>query len=839
MPKWPSGTSRPSGTSWPGSTSWPGGADSIPLGAATWVNGGYWDLLSATGRNPGDVLTAGVASSAGSNVLSPVGSPELNGWAIAGNRCVALDGATQYLQCNAVAALANGADKVFSVALDIRVSGEGNVTLFGFGNSASGADNFVKLNLSSLKVLSVLKDAAAEATVTCTGTANLQYDRHTIVLSVNGTTVAVYVDGVADALDSSALDTLAIVVDRFIVGGFLANTATAYSEGYVARVAVSDQALSAGQAATLHAAWTATDVAGPFVSNAVKVLTAGDSITAAQHDAQWGPHGNQGGGGDRGRIVEYCLRNGMPVNMLGQFEMGSVPDRQTEGKSGFLLSSIANSVAAFYSGGGRPDVVMWVGGTNNVDSGSGGALTAYDAAIATIDGAIDGAGGTAAWQIVATIPPIMSPTAGFDQAPTFNANLPGKWTTRDGTHPTRPVTRLDFYTPQGGAAPIAGQYDGDDVHPNTAGYDARWLFNLAALRTFWRARSPRIADLTGWVNNPASGATVSQGSPVTVKVTVSRTDCSVELRTDLGAVAAMVPAAGIMTNTFTYSWTPQLADIGARSVYARVTDAAGFTVANTASVSVTVQASSFNPDSVAGLVCWLDMQDGATVTQGGGVCTAWQDKKNGITASEGSNPPTYDATGMNGHPCIIGNGSATGVGTMKLTSATAAALAAVFNGTNTSWCVHLVVEGVLLDSLGFIFSIASSTQSNRTVAFGQNNTGAGVWRVFKQDNAAASANWGAIATSSGVHALRFRSEAGMVYGSVDNGAESVLDMTALGVLSALDRFGIFARVDPSADTFASAKLGEVTVHDSALGSAGTPSQDAIDITDYLIDKWAP
>lgn len=91
------------------------------------------------------------------------------------------------------------------------------------------------------------------------------------------------------------------------------------------------------------------------------------------------------------------------------------------------------------------------------------------------------------------------------------------------------------------------------------------------------------------------------------------------------------------------------------------------------------------PTKVPGCVLWLDMLDTATYTVSAGTVTSITNQVSGVAWAEGVNPPTYDATIINGHPAMTGDGAA-----KNIISTEAAVLNAFADSINAQLSVILV-----------------------------------------------------------------------------------------------------------------------------------------------------
>ena len=126
---------------------------------------------------------------------------------------------------------------------------------------------------------------------------------------------------------------------------------------------------------------------------------------------------------------------------------------------------------------------------------------------------------------------------------------------------------------------------------------------------------------------------------------------------------------------------------------------------------------SWTPKSVAGLAVWLDVSDYGSLTFSGSNVSQIKDLSgNGYhaTQSSGTLQPAYQATGLNGKPCVSFNGSQT----QKLT--TGATIANYINTPTSNPQFTLVSvwrTGVITD--GYSVAWGSDLQANGRVFFNQ------------------------------------------------------------------------------------------------------------------------
>ena len=763
----------------------------IPLGADFWTGGGYFDLRQLSDAQ-GATRSTAINALAGSASLTPVGAPVVSGHGIAGNKSLYFDGTSQYLRCDALGTLFNGSDKAGTVFIRYRSISGSTQSLITCGNSAGATDNFLKVRASTLQFVEVLKDAAAEATVTRTGTTQLQYDEHTIVVVFTGTTVVVYVDGVADTLDNSGLDTASVTFDRGAIGAFLSSTASEFFNGYVQIFGFSPQQATAAQALAFDTAVRASDFTRAK-SASKEVAIAGDSITQGSTAT--------GGGGFRvylGHLRDY---NKLSYNFVGQFAAGIFPDRQHSSQGGATCATIATLVNADIDTAGGVDIVFLFGGTNNVDTGAAGALTAYTSMLSSVRTKANSYNANTII-FVSTILPIGSPQAGFDQWATFNAGLPAIWDASDAAFPGMPtLRRLDFATAFGNVYNAANYVD--LVHPNDTGYALMGAHIMAGARADMFAQSATIATQACNILSPTAGTTLTQGTLANLNGCTTRTTNTGLVRDDQGdswgaVTMAAIPYTGALPNqTWTSTYTPVAGDVGSRTIHAEVTDAVTAATASGSNVAVTVQAPTAQFSDYGTLVGWWSLLDPSSYVQDGTNVTAITNKVTSVTATEATAPPGWSASGgVNGHPAM----TFLKASSQKLVSATDATAAGWLVGSQKPFTWIGWVEFPVLSDTSFHFSIAGSATANQGLMIGQQTVNK--YRCFRQDSAANTSNiLSTPNTASGWHLVLWAFDGTDNYFSVDAGSETVTAAPLAGSIAGCNRWAFGCRGDSAPDTF--------------------------------------
>jgi hypothetical protein len=237
-----------------------------------------------------------------------------------------------------------------------------------------------------------------------------------------------------------------------------------------------------------------------------------------------------------------------------------------------------------------------------------------------------------------------------------------------------------------------------------------------------------------------------------------------------------------------------------------------------------------NPTTVAGLVLDFNLQDVASYTvTGGNTVTSITNTVSGVAASEPTNPPAYEATGLNGFPCMKGNGT---------TSRLIWTEAAVSGAGGLASVGELVLFSVVkwdASALSALIATARSDSDGTTSfrAFGRGATA--IHSLFERTAAGAlnTESGGTIQTSAAevvCHRL-----SGGVWSLYVNGALVTADTHGTAAVAhASLRCSLFCKADLTPDSFSDARLGRQLVYGSA--SALTMRQ-IVGITKFLKAQW--
>lgn len=160
------------------------------------------------------------------------------------------DGGSRYLNTE-TSGLFTGEDKPISVVFRGSISSLGTLeALFSVGNSGDDTP-FIEFSVNSAKPRIFIRDDAGGA-ANITTTTSIDGTDHTIVFATDGTTGAIYVDGVA-AHSSTNLDVTTLTLDQDAIGTRLAGGSTSQSlDGIIKHLSVYTTKLTETDAENFH-----------------------------------------------------------------------------------------------------------------------------------------------------------------------------------------------------------------------------------------------------------------------------------------------------------------------------------------------------------------------------------------------------------------------------------------------------------------------------------------------------------------------------------------------------------------------------------------------------------
>jgi hypothetical protein len=221
------------------------------------------------------------------------------------------------------------------------------------------------------------------------------------------------------------------------------------------------------------------------------------------------------------------------------------------------------------------------------------------------------------------------------------------------------------------------------------------------------------------------------------------------------------------------------------------------------------------PTKLAGCVAWLDCQE--TLTQAGTV-TSITNMASATAWTEATAPPTYNATGINGRPCMVGNGSS-----MKVMSTEAAAVSA-FVGLNAAVTVYTVVDLATGTVDGVLWSAMDAAQESEHAWQGRINLALTAPPLVTPISVTSAA---VPRVPTVVAQVWYGAEARIFANGklVGAGSINLPSMTPT-------RVGIFSLCDLTPDTFTDTKIGALLIY-----NRGHTPYEVRSVTAGLCGRW--
>jgi uncharacterized repeat protein (TIGR02059 family) len=243
------------------------------------------------------------------------------------------------------------------------------------------------------------------------------------------------------------------------------------------------------------------------------------------------------------------------------------------------------------------------------------------------------------------------------------------------------------------------------------------------------------------------------------------------------------------------------------------------------------------PSDEAGLVLWFDVQDAANITVvGGTAASAIKNKVSGVSHAVVSANCPYEATGLNGHPCL----HPTGPTGQAFVGTEAAVLAA--QDDNSPYTVVYVIAMDAADATNIVFAAGVAGALPRR-SYGTNITGGGR-HVHSCVNNANTFNLSATAgvgssnadnVSTSMHRVCWHSNGGasaVVSCRVNNGAADPNGTSCVAGTLTPTRYKWLSRADDASATMAG-KAAEHLLWNVELDAAARGRVDA-----YLAARWS-
>lgn len=234
----------------------------------------------------------------------------------------------------------------------------------------------------------------------------------------------------------------------------------------------------------------------------------------------------------------------------------------------------------------------------------------------------------------------------------------------------------------------------------------------------------------------------------------------------------------------------------------------------------------FAPTDLPGCVLWMDMQDASSYTQAGTV-TSITNKASSVAWTEATNPPAYDAIGLNGHPCMDFAGA------QRIISTEAAVFAAVQNAHAYTLFFFAAVD--IVDRNEAVFGVGDSGEiSNRVRTWGQSTSSTGRWLSSCVNDAGTSVLVvGTGQSDTTAHVFCWHSPGATVSLNLDNGAANPNGSAQDPGTLTPNRSGLGCQPRSTPNNLFDGQVGEYILYDSELSAA-----DITTVYNYLSAKWA-
>lgn len=246
----------------------------------------------------------------------------------------------------------------------------------------------------------------------------------------------------------------------------------------------------------------------------------------------------------------------------------------------------------------------------------------------------------------------------------------------------------------------------------------------------------------------------------------------------------------------------------------------------------TPTSASYSPADEGSAVLNIDISDAATLTLTSGN-TRIADAKNkisGVAWLTPVNDTPYEATGLNGKPCL--HPLVTGD---RLQTTTDAAVIALFDApvTANDYTIFIVTALDVAAAANTLFSAGNTaSSSSNTRTFGSVNVTGGKLQVTQTAPAAGSLTGTTVpSTSMQVHC--YHGTGGTQRVQLDNGTDEPASGSLSPVGIAINQCGFFARVDSGPDGQAACRFAEAWIFSAELDSSARTR-----VYNYLASKWA-
>ncbi len=207
------------------------------------------------------------------------------------------------------------------------------------------------------------------------------------------------------------------------------------------------------------------------------------------------------------------------------------------------------------------------------------------------------------------------------------------------------------------------------------------------------------------------------------------------------------------------------------------------------------------PTRLPGCVAWLDCQE--TLTQAGTV-TSITNMVSGTAWTEAVAPPTYEAAGINGRPCMVGNGS-----TMKIISNEAAVWGAFLGESPPRTALFVCSVTLPVANTSALMAVGNSGVASNGTSNYQAFAQGGYWRIPSLSDAAVAGN--AVRNDSAIRAggqvVRFANNRELAWNAINlEPRYSMSGSLAAGTVTP-NQVALLCRPDSIPDGFFASRLG--------------------------------
>jgi hypothetical protein len=233
----------------------------------------------------------------------------------------------------------------------------------------------------------------------------------------------------------------------------------------------------------------------------------------------------------------------------------------------------------------------------------------------------------------------------------------------------------------------------------------------------------------------------------------------------------------------------------------------------------------FSPTDITGLVAHFDLQDTDSYTVATGspdTVTSLTNKASSVAWTEATNPPEYEASGLNGYPCIKGNAS-----DMHITSTEAAVWGAV-DGEDAPFSIYGVIQPSSgTSTLEAWFGIANSGDATPVLRF---EADADETEFRRIDDVAGSGQILMSGPTTAPQVLSFLCTGAQLRG-YRNTSVATTQASDIGAIT-LDRASLLRVPFPTPARYSGARVGEVLLY-----SGSHTETQRLYVSRYLMSKW--